>query len=108
MQDAALLRVQVVAHHFRVRGDRVLGEFARERLEFDFALLPEVVHLELQVVARTIPLVEEAVEQVLQRLAGLALAAVQQIVVAVDLHGHVHTIAFDAHADLGLEAHLGE
>ena len=47
VNDATLLRIQVVGDEFTVRAQRLVGQLARELLELRLTALPEVVDLEL-------------------------------------------------------------
>jgi len=52
MHDSALLGIEVLGDDLAVGAERVLGQPARQLLELEFAPLPEVVDLELQVIGR--------------------------------------------------------
>jgi len=108
VHDATLLRVHEVGDDLDALGHRTIGQLTGQGCEFVLALLPAVVHLELEVVARTVATVEEAVEQVLQSQTRLATPTDEQVVVTLGVHGHVDTVTLGARRDLGLEAHLAQ
>src|SRR5262249_24893532 len=82
-----------------------VGELLRERLQLVLAALPEIVDLELQVVARALAAIDHAVQDVLERLAHLALAPGEQLLLRGDGGGHIHAVAFSARSHRRLEAH---
>src|SRR5262245_26185095 len=108
VNDPPLLRVQVLGEHFAAARHRVVGQGARQLLQLDLATVPEIVDLELHVIAHPLAAVHGEVEQVLERLADLPLAAGQEILALGHLGGHLHVVALGTRRDPCFESHRAQ